>query len=120
MKFIKSKQYYKFILSGIIFTLIGPSFFLFLCLYLPVEQAAIFNELFIHSIRYKILKYYVFKSKLANPLDYLVSILPLSLFNICLAYYFKDIFTPVQIASISIIYSLTIGYLITRLFFNKK
>tara|TARA_Y100001968_G_C19421712_1_gene752103 strand:+ start:1492 stop:1854 length:363 start_codon:yes stop_codon:yes gene_type:complete len=120
MKLLKNKQYFKYILSGFIFTTIGPSLFLFLCLFLPTDQAAILNELIIHTVRYKTLKYYVFNANLANPLDYLFSILPLSLFNISAAYFLKDIYRPIQIAAISILYSFTLGYFLTKYFIKKK
>tara|TARA_Y100001968_G_scaffold164516_1_gene150576 strand:- start:9 stop:374 length:366 start_codon:yes stop_codon:yes gene_type:complete len=114
------KQYFRYLLSGVFFTLSGPLLFIFISTIISMEKAMIINEMIIHILRYKFFKYYVFTNLSTNIFSYIISILPITTFNVTIAFLFKDGWSSYQIATLSIIYSTTIGYILTKYIFNIK
>ena len=114
-----SRQYIKYLAAGSFFTIAGPFLFILLSLYIDIRIASIVNELFIHLIRYLSYKYFVFTNVKATPIAYIGSIAPMVILNIFLVFKLKDTFTVNQIAIITVLFSISLGYIWTKYCFKK-
>ena len=113
-----NSQYTRFFIAGIFFTIFGPSLFIILSLIIEIILASILSEMIIHSLRYKVYKYFVFNKKKSTPLTYISSIAPISLSNILIVISLKNILNPIYIAIINTFISATIGYLWSKYCFK--
>ena len=110
----------RYALSSIFFTIFGPSF---LWLIYPIGPviSVIIVDIVVHSLRYKIFKYFVFGKSTVNPRSYLYYFFSLFLARIVLAAVINllDIGRALGVPLIWF-FSVMIGYCISRLLFHSS
>jgi len=109
-----SRQYARFLLTGVAFTLAGPGFFYILALSMAPLLASFLTEISMHSARCMIYNRFVFSSAGTRIRTYLTAAVPMSLINLGLVFVLQHYFPLWQIACIIGLQGATIGYLWSR------
>jgi hypothetical protein len=110
-----SPQYFRFLLTGAVFTLSGPSLFYLLAKSLPPVLASAIVEVSMHSIRCLVYNRFVFSSGGTGVRTYLTAAVPLSLFNLALVFFAQKYLPLWQLALLIGLQSATLGYLWSKL-----
>ncbi|MEY4353978.1 MAG: hypothetical protein RLZZ609_2219 [Cyanobacteriota bacterium] len=110
-----SPQYLRFLLTGVVFTISGPSLFYFVALSLPPLLASFIVEVVMHSIRCLVYNRFVFSSGGSGVRTYLTAAVPISLFNLGLVFFLQKTLQLWQLALLIGLLSATLGYMWSKL-----
>ena len=111
----------RYIISGIFFTIIGPSFFIFLASYISPKIAITISEVLINLIRYNVITRWVFRSRINRKsiYAYLKATIPLFIRNFTLVSLLVPLFGTVFVALIVATFSATIGFIWNKICYRK-
>ena len=111
----------RYILSGIFFTIFGPSFFVLLATYIPPKIAILIADLLIHFLRFHVVTRWVFLSRInKNSIySYLKATIPLSIFNFIIVSLLVPLFGNFIVAILLATFSATIGFVWNRICYEK-
>jgi hypothetical protein len=110
-----SPQYLRFLLTGVVFTLTGPTLFYLVAQILTPLLASLLVEISMHSMRCLVYNRFVFSSKGTGIRTYLTAAVPLSLFNLAIVFLFENSLPLWQLALSIGFLSATLGYAWSRL-----
>ena len=117
----KNSAQIRYISSGIFFTLVGPTFFIFLASYIPPKIAILITDLLIHSLRFNVLTRWVFRSKVnkSSVFAYLKATIPLSFCNFVLVSLLVPILGNIIVAILVGFFSATIGFIWNKICYKN-
>ena len=114
----------KYILSGIIFTIIGPSFFILIAKYISPKIAILISELIMHIIRFNIITKWVFQVRVNKNsiFAYFKATIPLVFCNFTLVSFLVPLFGNVVIGIFVAFFSATVGFIWNKICYklNQK
>lgn len=115
------RAFVRFGLSGVVFTIIGPSLF-WLAYPLGPFMAVAVAELIVHMIRFATFRSLVFparKGYRVSLLRYVISALPVSLTGVLVVALFQDQFDRTTLSITLALNAVVIGFLWSRYLYNK-
>ncbi len=116
----KSSQI-RYLISGSIFTVIGPSLFILISSILNPRYAILFSEIITHFLRFNIMTLWVFQTKINNSSlkAYIKATIPLFIVNFFIVNIFISFLGTISTALISGVFSATIGYLWNKYCYSR-
>ena len=105
-----ARPFAKYGVVGILFTIVGPLFFLALALYLPRTAAILISEPLLYAGKFLIYRSWVYRSKTVNLQRYIVHVLPLYLVSFLLIRITETSLTALQAIAVVVIVNGFIGY----------
>ena len=117
----KNRIQIRYIFSGIFFTLVGPSFFILLTLYIPPKISILIADLLINILRFNVITKWVFNSKINKKsiYAYLKATLPLSSCNFIIVSLLMPLLGKFIVAILIAIFSATVGFAWNQLCYKK-
>ncbi len=108
----KSSQI-RYLISGSIFTVIGPSLFILTSSIVNPRYAILFSEIITHFLRFHMITLWVFQTKINNSSfrAYIKATIPLLILNFIIVNIFISFLGTIRTALITAFFSATIGYL---------
>ena len=108
----KSSQI-RYLISGSIFTVIGPSLFILTSSIVNPRYAILFSEIITHFLRFNMITLWVFQKKINNSSlrAYIKATIPLFIINFFIVNIFISFLGTILTALITAFFSATIGYL---------
>ncbi len=116
----KSSQI-RYLISGSIFTIIGPSLFILSSSVINPRYAILFSEIITHFLRFNIITLWVFQTKINNRSfkAYIRATIPLLIINLFIVNIFIGFLGTLRTAIITGFFSATIGYLWNKYCYRK-
>ena len=110
----------KYGVVGILFTTVGPLFFLALALYLPRTVAILISEPVLYAGKFLIYRSWVYRSKTVNLQRYIVHVLPLYLASYLIVKVTEASLTALQAIAVVVIVNGVIGYFWGAFLYGKE
>ena len=111
----------RYICSGIFFTLLGPSLFIFLASYIYPKIAIIISEVIVNFIRFNVITIWVFRSRInKNSIyAYLKATVPLFFCNFIIVSLLVTLLGNLIVAILIAIFSGTVGFIWNKFCYEK-